>query len=158
MQKNSHALLRWITNRSRGVLPRQMSGFDPGSPLVLAEDVQTITLAQINAGKTVFPSIPGLQLKILNFCLKSTGAFAVLDSILFQDLADTPVVIATFAQAQLTNGAILLPGSTGVTLGAGFTGNCTLGKGLQIIKSGTAGTTATGIDFWFTYKYVNSVS
>ena len=157
MQKNAHALIKWILNRPRGTnFPKPVGAYDPGSPLNLVEDVRTITLAQINAGLTLLPAYPGYQIKVTNFCLKSTGAFAALTSILFQDTADTPVVVATFAQAQLTNGAILVPASTGVTLGAGFSGNCTSGKGLQIIKSGSDGTTATGIDFWFSYKYVNS--
>ncbi len=155
MQRNAHALLKWIANRGRNETIRTLHGYDPGSALVMAEDVQTVTLAEINAGKVIFPAMPNVQLKITNFCVKSTGAFAALTSILIQDTADTPVVVATLAQAQLTDGAILIPGSTGVTLGAGFSGNLTLGKGLQIIKSGSNGTTATGLDIWFSYKFVN---
>lgn len=139
----------------RGKWPR-----DPnmvlGSPIVLATDPLTVTLAQINAGKELIPARAGNAIQIINFTVKSTGAWAALTSILIQDTADTPVVVATLAQAQLTDGAILIPGATGVTLGAGFYGTLTRGKALKAIKSGSDGTTATNVIIQVTYKYTHT--
>jgi len=139
----------------RGKWPR-----DPnmvlGSPLVYATDCITVTLAQVNAGLEIIPARAGNQIQIINFKVKSTGAWAALTSILIQDTADTPVVVATLAQAQLTDGAILVPGSTGVTLGAGFYGPLTRGKALKVVKDGSAGTTATNIIIQVTYKYTHT--
>lgn len=156
--KNVEQRLKYIYgdfDQDRGKWPR-----DPnlalGSPVAYAIDPVTVTLAEVNAGKTIIPARVGNQLHILNFTVKSTGAFAALTSILIQDTADTPIVVATLAQAQLTDGAILFPGETGVTLGAGFYSALTRGKGLQVIKSGSAGTTATNIIVTVTYKYTHS--
>lgn len=76
---------------------------------------------------------------IMGAILKVDGATAWTDStgtiVKIQDTADTPVVGLTYAKAQLTGNAVLVPGMTGVTIGdpvaegSGFTA----AKGLDII-------------------------
>lgn len=103
--------------------------------------VTGITLAQANAGYTVIPAnVYTEQLIVHSFRLRVNSASVGTANVLLQTTESTPVVIATFANAQLTSGAILRPGDTGVTLGAGFCAKLNPGVGIQIKTS----TTATG--------------
>ena len=63
-------------------------------------------------------------------------------------------MIATLAVAALSDGAVLVPGSANVTLGAGFTGPLTMGKGVKLVKNGSAGTGGTSIVLSIRYKIV----
>jgi hypothetical protein len=92
--------------------------------------VHLLTAAQVGAGKVA---------KILGFLLNVGGTTAWTDTtatvVKLQDTADTPVVAATVAKAQLTSQAQLGPLSTGVTLGTPIrTGvGLTAAKGLDIV-------------------------
>lgn len=153
-QKINHLFGEFEYNANKA--PRD-PGHTMGSPVVLATEPITCTLAEVNAGKIIIPEYKNAKLQILDFILKSTGAWAALDNIVIQDTNSSPVVYATLAQAQLTDGAILFPGETGVTMGAGSYGYLTKGKGLKIIKDGSNGTTATNVIIQVTYKYATSL-
>jgi hypothetical protein len=107
----------------------------------------TVTLAQINAGFTLVAAVAGQTLTPVGFRVKCTGAFAALTDIRLSDTNSSPVDIATIAQAQATDGAIFTEnGASGLTFGAGFGAALTAAKGIQIRKTGSTGTTATGCD------------
>jgi hypothetical protein len=110
--------------------------------------VGSATLAEVNAGKTVIEGVSGKQIKVVGGWLKSTGAFAALTAIEFQESDGSPV-IASYAQANLTNGAVFNMRNTitGQTMGAGFMAALTAGNGVKVTKTGSDGTTATQIDY-----------
>lgn len=130
------------------------SGFPPTNKS-LQVAVGTVLLADINAGYTIVPAVPGRTLRPIGVWVRSNGAFAACTDVRIGDTAGTPVVVAQFAVANLTDGAILTDHKeTGVTLGAGFFAQCTADKGLQIYKTGSTATTATSLDFRVEYVVV----
>lgn len=111
-----------------------------------------VTLAEVNAGKTIIAAVAGKTIIVWYFRALSTGAFAALTDIRLSDTAGTPVDVATLAQAQLTNGAILTShGGTGVTIGT-LGAALTAAAGLQVRKTGSTATTATSITFDVLYS------
>lgn len=114
-----------------------------------------VTLAEINAGKIIVPAVAGVTLTPVFFIARVAGTFAVGTSVELEDTNGTPVVVASLAVAQLSNGAVLFPGETGVTLGAGFGVGLTAGKGLAVTATGTH-TTATSITFTVAYLAVEA--
>lgn len=87
--------------------------------------VHVIPAALVAAGKKFYP---------LGLILKVNGATAWTDStgtiVRLKDTAASPVVLASFAKAQLTANAVLDAVSTGVTLGTGMS----LGLGMTAAK------------------------
>lgn len=128
---------------------------EAGGSQVFTRVLAGITLAQINAGYTVLSGVAGQQIMIVGGRLKSSGAFAALTAIELQESDGSPVIV-TWAQAQLTDGAVfdLRNTITGQTIGAGFGTALTSGKGVVITKTGSAGTTATGVDLIVDYIVV----
>jgi hypothetical protein len=114
--------------------------------------VTTATLAQINAGLTLVPAVASVTLKPVGYLVIPNGSFAALTDIRLSDTADTPVDILTIAQAQAGDGVVHTVGVGTHTRGAGFAVDLTEGKGIQIRKTGSAGTTATDalVIVWFT--------
>lgn len=153
-QKINHLFGEFEYNANKA--PRD-PGHTMGSPVVLATEPITVALADINAGKIIIPEYKNAKLQILDFTLKCTGNMGGLTNILIQDTNSSPVVYATIAVAGLTDGAILRPGSTNVTMGAGSYGYLTKAKGLRLIKDGSNGTTATNVIIQVTYKYATSL-
>jgi len=104
------------------------------------------TLAQINAGLALFAGAPGMTLSVESVWLKVLGNFATLTDIRISDTAGAPVDAVTVAVAGLTNGAVILADGlpANVTLGT-FATPLTPGKGLQIRKTGSAGTGGTSV-------------
>lgn len=111
--------------------------------------INVVTLAQVNAGKTIVSVPTGKKAIVTGFIARCAGSFAALDSI---DLKVGSAIVASLAQAQLTNGAVLVPASTGVTLGAGFGILGGDGDDITVIKAGSDGTTATSITFTVLYS------
>lgn len=115
----------------------------------------TATLAEVNAGKTILPGIPGMQIKVVGGRVKANGAFETLTAIELQESDGSPVIVS-WAQAQLTDGAVFNLRSTtsGQTIGAGFAAALTAGNGVKLVKTGTAGATATSLDYVIDYVLV----
>ena len=109
------------------------------------------TLAQINAGLVLIPGVAVKKIEVSDFTARVTGAFATGTSVILESTNVTPVVAVTFAEAGLTNGAVLVPGSANTTLGAGFGLPLGAGDGLQVVNSGAAQTGGTSITFNITY-------
>ena len=126
----------------------------PVQPL-LAVAINTVTLAEVNAGKTVLPPTKGsYRYQVINFSFIPNGSFATLTTIVLQTTATVPVVIASLAQAQATDDNYLGPESTGITLGAGFQIELAEGDGIEVAKTGSAGITATDILVTVTYRLI----
>ena len=118
----------------------------------------TATLAQVNAGFNIpgLPSSGTIKYRVVGFHLDVNGAWATGTTINLSDRAATPVDVATFAQAQLTDGAFLRPGDTGVTLAAAFvTADLTGGQGLQFRTVGSDFDTGTDINYMILYEIID---
>ena len=108
----------------------------------------TVTLVELNAGKTLISNESDDPIAILSVAIKCNGAFGALTS---AEIGATTDVIS-FAQAQMTNGANLTTGITGATitnLGVALED----GEDIVISKTGSAATTATGLEYAITYMY-----
>lgn len=110
----------------------------------------TATISEINAGKTLIAAVTGKKIQVTNISVLVQGAFGAVTSVEIED--ESAVEVISYAQAQLTDGAILAPDSTGVTLKAGFGAPLTVAEALVVTKTGSDITTAT--DAVFTISYV----
>ena len=88
---------------------------------------------------------------MLNYVARVTGAFTTGTAVILQSTNVTPVLVTTLAEAALTNGAILTPGSANTTLGAGFATPLGSGDGLKVVNSGSNQAGGTSILFSITY-------
>lgn len=109
------------------------------------------TTAQINAGLVLIPGATGKSIRLLNFVARVAGAFASGTSVELESDA-TAAAVATFLEAALTNGAILVPGTANVTLGTDFANPGPSGEGLKLVNNGSAQTVGTSIEFTLTYQ------
>lgn len=108
----------------------------------------TVLLAEINAGKTLVSVPTGKKAIVTGFIARCNGAFTTLTSM---NLKVGTAVVASLAQAQMTNGAILFPGETGVTLGAAF--GIAGGDGDDIVVDKTGSSAAGGTDVKMVVAY-----
>lgn len=99
--------------------------------------VNTVTLAELNAGKTILADLAGRTVKPVAFTITVSGDFTTGTSIEIEDTNGTPIVIASVAQAGLTDGAVIKEDETNTTVGAGFLGSLTAGKGIAVTKTGS---------------------
>lgn len=113
--------------------------------------IVTATLAQINAGLVMIPGVTGKAITILNIAERVSGAFASNTSVDVQSTNATPVKVAVAPVAGLTNGAVIVPGMSSLTLGAGFALALGTGDGLKVVNTGGAATGGTSITFTITY-------
>lgn len=113
----------------------------------------TVTLAEVNAGKTLVTVATGKKAIVTDFIARCNGAFGALTSI---NLKVGSTSVAALAQAQLTNGAILNPNTAGTTLGAGFGIAGGDGDDITVDKTGSAGTGATDIKFTVSYYLIDA--
>lgn len=154
MLANIEAVLHFYFGRKRGQQPVLRGAFSLASPILLSTGCRTFTLAEINAGTAVIPAIPGQRIQVVNFMLETKGAnMAGLTALVLQSTDATPVNVASVALAALTQDAVIFPHTTNVTLGAGFEGALNAGAGLQIAKTGSNGTGATGVVVRVDYLY-----
>lgn len=121
-----------------------------GSKLVSKEF--TVTLAELNTGKTLIAGVDGRVLKPIDFFIKFNGGFTTATDIRLSDTSGSPVDIVTIAIAQATNGAIHTRSKGTNTLGSGFMANLTAGKGIQIRKTGSNAAGGTDIVVQITYR------
>ena len=113
--------------------------------------VNTATLAEINAGKTLVTGIAGKTITVVGFDATVAGTFTTTTSVDLEDTNGTPVAIATAAVAALTDGAVLDSTTANVTMGAGFLGTLTAGEGIAVTNTGTAAAGGTSITYKVDY-------
>lgn len=113
------------------------------------------TIAQINAGATLVPALPGLKTRMVDVMAISVGGAAgattTVDVLATQAAAG--VKLAAFAQASLTQNTVLRPGVAGTAVLAGgvsFAAN-DVNTAITAGKTGADVTTATHIDIMLTY-------
>lgn len=126
-------------------------------PLITARSVVvSVSLAELNAGKTILAGVTSRSVMVTDFNVRCVGAFGDLTAAVLQSIT-TDVPVATLAQAQMGDGAILFKGAAGVTLGAGFLAVLPAGEGLELVKTGSDATTATNLLISVTYMLSNPV-
>lgn len=116
--------------------------------------IVSATLAEINAGKVLIATVSGKQIKVTGLELQVVGTFATGTSVEVEDDNGTPIVVASYAQAGLSDGANLLPNSANVTIGAGYLAALTLDKNLVVSITGSDFTGGTSITFKIQYQLV----
>lgn len=115
-----------------------------------------LTIAQVNAGATLVPALPGLKVRMNSAKAIAVGgaAAAVTTVDILATQAAAGVKLVAFAQASLTQSAVLTAGGAGAAVladGASYAPN-DVGTGVTVGHTGAAVTTATNIDFEFTYS------
>jgi hypothetical protein len=139
-----------------GALIRVLIKFPSISEGYASETINfTATLAQINAGAIIIPGVAGKKIVVSNYVARVLGNFATGTSVELESTNGTPVAITTWAEAGLTTGNILVPGSSNTTLGAGFGAPLGAGDGVQIVNNGSAQTGGTSISGSITYSLQN---
>ena len=116
---------------------------------------QRFTVAQVNAGAELLAAAPGLKYRMIE-CLAIAigGAVAVVTTVdVLATQATLGVKLVAYAQANLTQSTVLKAGGTGATVladGASYAQN-DVNTAITVGKTGGDITTATHIDFIFTY-------
>lgn len=111
--------------------------------------VNVVTLAELNAGKTLI-SVPTGKKAVLTYCTaRCSGAFTTLTAAVVSVGATAAV---SLAQAGMTDGAVLVPGqASNVTLGAAF--GIAGADGADIVIAKTGSTAAGGTSITITGNY-----
>jgi hypothetical protein len=109
-----------------------------------------VSLAELNAGKTILAADATKKITVTDFNVVCDGSFTTLTSAEFEDTLG-PVVVASFAQAFMTDGTALFKGHSGCTLSSGFGVSLTSGAGLAITKTGSTAAGGTKLTVTATY-------
>lgn len=119
---------------------------------------ERFTIAQINAGATVLPAVPGYKYRVVDIALIAIGGAVVAATTV--DITGTQggsvVKLLAAAVAGLTENTLLRAGATNAAILAAGTSFSTndVNKGIGISKTGGAATTATHVDVLITYALV----
>ena len=119
---------------------------------------ERFTVAQVNAGATILPAIPGYKYRITDMALIAIGGAVTGTTtvdILAKQAAATVKLLAA-AVANLTQNTLLRAGATGAAIlaaGASFVDN-DIETAITIGKTGADAATATHVDVLITYVLV----
>ncbi|HTE48255.1 MAG TPA: hypothetical protein VK636_23620 [Gemmatimonadaceae bacterium] len=113
------------------------------------------TIAQVNAGLTLLPAVPGFKYRMISARAIAVGgaAGAVTTVDVIGTQAASPAKLAAFAQASLTQSTVLTAGGAGAAVladGASFVQN-DVNTAITLGKTGASVTTATAIDILLSY-------
>lgn len=115
---------------------------------------QRFTIAEINAGATLLPAISGKSYRMVGAkAIAVGGAAGAVTTVDITGTVSTSRKLVAFAQANLTQSAVVVDGGTGGTVladGASYTAN-DAGTAILVSKTGSSVTTATHIDIVFDY-------
>jgi hypothetical protein len=116
---------------------------------------QRFTIAQVNAGITLVPAVAGKSIRMVSCsAIAVGGAAAAVTTVDVLGTVGTSRKLVAFAQASLTQSAVLKDGGAGAAVladGASYTAN-DAGTAITANITGSAITTATNIDFNFSYS------
>lgn len=117
---------------------------------------QRFTIAQVNAGVTLVPAIPGKAIRMLGCTATAIGgaATSVTTVDVLGTLAASSRKLVAFAAAGLTQSAVLRDGGANAAVladGASYTAN-DAGAAVTVNITGPSITVATNIDFNFSYS------
>lgn len=126
----------------------------PGSALgtvtagVVVSTSVNLTLAQVNAGTVIVPAVTGQTYKLQHVVLQALGGnTAGCTLVEVADTAGSPVVGISAAIAALTQNTIVNEATaSGVTVTTIAPTALTAAKGIQVLKTGSACTTATSFN------------
>ena len=156
-----------ITNKTRGKAVMGDIVFDAVEPtsaaktvldnaadaVVLSKRIRT-TIAQINAGYELLPAITGYGYRLVSAkAIAYGGAAGAVTTVDILGTQTSAVKLVAYAQANLTQSAVLTDGGTGAAVladGASYV-TCDAGTAITVGKTGSDVTTATGIDFILEY-------
>lgn len=120
---------------------------------------ESVLLADVNAGKNIIDNNGAYILRVMDgYMVARGGAMGALTLARVVTDEGTPVVIFTGAQANLTEDNFLEPGVTGFARGAGWKADLAAGAGIDVDKTGSAGTTATELEVGVAYQILNGLS
>lgn len=115
---------------------------------------QRFTIAQVNAGATLVAAVSGKSIRMVGCkAIAVGGAAGAVTTVDILGTSTTSRKLVAFAQASLTQSAVLADGGTGGTVladGASYTAN-DAGTAITVGKTGSSITTATHIDVIFSY-------
>ena len=115
---------------------------------------QRATIAQVNAGVSLLPAIPGLKYRMVDIkAISVGGAAAAVTTVDVLGTQTSSVKLAAFAQASLTRSTVLTAGGSGAAVladGASFAA-CDTNTAITAGKTGSDVTTATHVDFILRY-------
>jgi hypothetical protein len=118
---------------------------------------QRFTIAQVNAGATLVPAVAGKAIRMVTCkAIAVGGAAGAVTTVDVLGTSTTARKLVAFAQANLTQSAVLTDGGTGAAVladGASYTAN-DAGTAVTVGKTGSNVTTATHIDVIFDYVLV----
>ena len=124
-----------------------------GSPIVRNLRTRS-TIAAVNAGATLLAAVTGYKYRIISATAISIGgAAAAVTTVDILGTQSSSVKLVAYAQASLTQSAVLKDGGTGaavLTDGASYVA-CDAATAITIGKTGSAITTATHIDTNISY-------
>ena len=124
-----------------------------GSPIVRNLRTRS-TIAVVNAGATLLAAVTGYKYRIISATAISVGgAAAAVTTVDILGTQTSSVKLVAYAQASLTQSAVLKDGGTGaavLTDGASYVA-CDAATAITIGKTGSAITTATHIDTNISY-------
>jgi hypothetical protein len=128
---------------------------DSAVPVVMGVRTR-FTIAQVNAGATILPAIPGHKYRLVDaYAIAVGGAAAATTSVDIIGTVSTARKLVAFLVAGLTQSTLLRAGAAtnGVILadGASFTAN-DANTAITIGKTGSDVTTATHIDVYVAYQ------
>lgn len=136
------------------VQPTSMASMAAGVDQAVFQLVNSVSLAELNAGKTLLAAVAGKTITVLDWAIVARGGAATAaTAVTLSDTAGSPILIATVAVAGLTEDAVVKPSTlTHVTDGAAGIGRgLTADKGITVEKTGSDMTTATSFDVVIMY-------
>ena len=132
-----------------GVQIADRSGALPG---VVYSVSASPTLAEVNAGYTFLAGASGRAITVVHALVQALGgAVGTCTDVRISDTTGSPVDVTITPRANLTEGTVTDETIVGVTLGT-FGTALASGKGLQVLKTGTACDTATSFFVLVDYK------
>ena len=118
---------------------------------------QRFTIAEVNAGATLVAAVAGKSIRMVSCkAIAVGGAAGAVTTVDVLGTLSTGRKLVAFAQANLTQSAVLTDGGTGAAVladGASYTAN-DAGTAVTVGKTGSSVTTATHIDVIFDYVLV----
>lgn len=119
---------------------------------------ERVLIADINAGYTLLPAVPGYKYRLSNMSMIAIGAngSGATDVRILGTQAAASVALLVTAIAALTRSAVNYPGLANNTVladGASF-GECDVNTAITVGKTGGALATATSVDFEVQYELV----
>jgi len=120
---------------------------------VVLNAAKSFTTAEVNAGATILPALPGYKYRVVDYTMAARGGNAATATSV--DILGTQsasgVKLAAVAVAALTENTPVKPNSANVTSIASSFSACDANTAITIGKTGSNLATATGVDVFLSY-------